>query len=270
MKNFTQGTIISSIRSKKYFDCYCYGVVISARCDIANDKITKIYYVEALDLENWIFSNVGFGLIISPLVNSIVENLQKICESNNLAWEIMKDFSSEEFIKVADEEMSKKDSKKAKENFEKYKLYTNKKNSLKNKKEILKDIKKTAVNYVSDIANGKYTHFVYIPPVGVEDQIRNGLIIDLQELDYFDIETVKDLVNCDIDIQNSNLDNEKKILYNEKFILDKDPGYSIMLCETISPWTEYMMQRFSNVFTRIGVENPSKENISLMIDEIIK
>ena len=36
---FTQGTIIEDIRSKKYPALKCKGIVISARCDLAQEKI---------------------------------------------------------------------------------------------------------------------------------------------------------------------------------------------------------------------------------------
>lgn len=266
---FTQGTVVTSIRSKKYFNCCCYGVVVSARCDIANDKILKIYYIEAIDLESWIFSDVGFSLIVSSIVNTVVDKLQKLCQSSNLDWETMKDFSSEEFNIVVDEEMSKKDLKNAKEYFNKFKKYTNKEIGLSEKKEILKIQKKSVTSYITDIINGKYTHFAFVPSSGVEGQIKNGIIIDLQELDYFDLETVKDLLNCAIDNKNINLECKKKSTYNKKFVLDEDPGYAIELCNISSPWIEYIMQRFANVFTRIGVETPSREDISGMIEEII-
>lgn len=35
----TQGSIISNIRSQKYLKVSCFGIVISARCDIAQNKV---------------------------------------------------------------------------------------------------------------------------------------------------------------------------------------------------------------------------------------
>lgn len=45
MYSLTQGTIITGVRSDKYSNIRCNGVVISARCDLANCKISKIYYL---------------------------------------------------------------------------------------------------------------------------------------------------------------------------------------------------------------------------------
>ena len=50
--NLTQGTVITSIRSQKYKNQSCYGIIISARCDIANNKISKIYIHISFNLIN--------------------------------------------------------------------------------------------------------------------------------------------------------------------------------------------------------------------------
>lgn len=39
---FTQGTIIEYIRSTKYPEIKCQGIVISARCDLAQEKNKSI------------------------------------------------------------------------------------------------------------------------------------------------------------------------------------------------------------------------------------
>lgn len=39
----TQGSIISNIRSQKYLKVSCFGIVISARCDIAQNKVDCVH-----------------------------------------------------------------------------------------------------------------------------------------------------------------------------------------------------------------------------------
>lgn len=60
---FTQGTIIEDIRSKKYPGIRCKGVVISARCDLEQDKIRQFHCLTALSMDDWIFE-VLFKVII--------------------------------------------------------------------------------------------------------------------------------------------------------------------------------------------------------------
>lgn len=267
----TQGAVITAIRSKKYFDCNCFGIVISARCDIANNKISKVFYLEAIPLGEWVFSNEGFILLIDKKINSIINQLNNICRSNGLEWDSISLFSEEEFKLVIEKEVkSKKNRDKALKLFEEYHYFENKPLDKNEKRKLLLSEEKNIKEYVSNISNGKYTHLTYIPQKAFTEFILDGVIIDLQELDYLDIETVEDLEDFVIDVENSKLSVDKKEKYNKKFVLDGQSGYSIIYGEIKSPWIEYLMQRFSNVFTRIGVDNPSKNDFDEIIDRILE
>ena len=265
----TQGSIVTAIRSNKYHDFPCYGVIISARCDIANKKIEKIYYLEALELKKWIFSNVCFFTTMSKRTKTLINALKKFCEENNLVWDVVKNFSSEEFNKVVDSEIKGKRIVPFKDSFQEYKKYTNDELTIEQKKEIYDHNINSLCTLVSEIVAGKYMHFTYIPKSGLTSDFPNGIVVDLQELDYFDFETSIDLEQCNIDDKNLSLSAEKRNEYSKKFILDKDPGYSVELCKIESPWIEYLMQRFSNAFIRIGVDFPSKDETKDMINVIL-
>lgn len=269
--SMTQGSVVSELRSDKYNDCHCYGIIISARCDIANNKIQKIYYLEAIDLESWLFSKIGFDLLIKGEINILNDRLQTICKEYGLDWDTLKHFDFDEFEKVANQEITKKVKKtKALEDYKLYKKYINPCTSHEERKEILSSKASTITNFMSEIFSGRNTHLAYIPESGFKDPIENGLIVDLQELDYLNLETAIDLTNCLIDSQNTELEKEKKEYYNTKFILDDFPGYSMISGEIVSPWIEYLMQRFSNMFTRIGVDFPSKSEFKTIIEKILE
>ena len=85
--NLTQGTVITSIRSQKYKNQSCYGIIISARCDIANNKISKIYYLEAVSLEDWVVSETGFKMITKSTLGNINSQIESILKKANLSWE---------------------------------------------------------------------------------------------------------------------------------------------------------------------------------------
>lgn len=272
--SLTQGTIITSLRSNQYPDNYCYGIVISARCDLANDKINKIFYLEAIKLEDWILSKKGFNILVNDVIKKDVTKLENILQRNGLNWETIKNFSIDEFDSVIDSEFSIKQQKEnndIKKLFRKYKKYTNASVSLCERKNLLSENRKIVTKIISNISNGQYTHFIYIPSDALDfaKNLKNGLIVDLQEVDYLNLETAKDLINYSIDSKSSDLSDEKKEHYNKKFFLSEKPGYSIMLGNIKSPWIEYLMQHFSNVFIRIGINNPSKEDINQLVTKIL-
>lgn len=60
----------------------------------------------------------------------------------------------------------------------------------------------------------------------------------------------------------------KKNVFNEKYFVLDPPGYAMVVDEVDSPWIEYIVQHFANAFTRVGVDNLSKEQIEETINTI--
>lgn len=270
--SITQGTLITSIRSEKYCGINCFGIVITARCDLANNKIQKIFYLEAIELEKWILSKSGFDNMINNTLKNVSNALEKNMSDNGLEWDVAKNFSMDEFAKIVDEGLesnANQKKNKMKNDFKKYKNYINSSISTDEKKLILQEQIKDVKSAMINIANGQNSYYVYIPPEAIDNNVQYGIVVDLQQLDYFDMDIMKDLSECSIDIKNRDLNKEKIELYDKRFFLSDSPGYSIALCNMKSPWIEYLMQHFSNLFARIGVDNPSKEDISAIIDSIL-
>ena len=115
MYSLTQGTIITGIRSDKYPNIRCNGVVISARCDLANCKISKIYYLVAVPSDDWLLSDEGFNIVLSQRQNELEDKLQAKLGGSGLDWSTLKSFSVEDFSTVIhDQEVGlKKDTEKA-------------------------------------------------------------------------------------------------------------------------------------------------------------
>lgn len=274
MYSLTQGTIITGVRSDKYSNIRCNGVVISARCDLANCKISKIYYLIAVPSDDWLLSDEGFNIVLSQRQNDLEDKLQTKLGGSGLDWSTLKSFSVEEFSTVIhDQEVGlKKDTDKVLEVFRTFKNYTSKYLELGDKKAILQNESKSVASSLLKIANGQMMHYIYVPENAYikDGSIDRGLIIDLQELEYISIRDAERLVNCEIDIQSKDLSEVDKQRYNNCFFLMDWPGYAMAEYDIASPWTEYIMQRFSNAFIRIGVDGPQKENVQSMVSRVSK
>lgn len=274
MYSLTQGTIITGVRSDKYSNIRCNGVVISARCDLANCKISKIYYLIAVPSDDWLLSDEGFNIVLSQRQNDLEDKLQTKLGGSGLDWSTLKSFSVEEFSTVIhDQEVGlKKDTDKVLEVFRTFKNYTSKYLELGDKKAILQNESKSVASSLLKIANGQMMHYNYVPENAYikDGSIDRGLIIDLQELEYISIRDAERLVNCEIDIQSKDLSEVDKQRYNNCFFLMDWPGYAMAEYDIASPWTEYIMQRFSNAFIRIGVDGPQKEDVQSMVSRVSK
>ena len=274
MYSLTQGTIITGVRSDKYSNIRCNGVVISARCDLANCKISKIYYLIAVPSDDWLLSDEGFNIVLSQRQNDLEDKLQTKLGGSGLDWSTLKSFSVEEFSTVIhDQEVGlKKDTDKVLEVFRTFKNYTSKYLELGDKKAILQNESKSVASSLLKIANGQMMHYIYVPENAYikDGSIDRGVIIDLQELEYISIRDAERLVNCEIDIQSKDLSEVDKQRYNNCFFLMDWPGYAMAEYDIASPWTEYIMQRFSNAFIRIGVDGPQKEDVQSMVSRVSK
>ena len=274
MYSLTQGTIITGVRSDKYSNIRCNGVVISARCDLANCKISKIYYLIAVPSDDWLLSDEEFNIVLSQRQNDLEDKLQTKLGGSGLDWSTLKSFSVEEFSTVIhDQEVGlKKDTDKVLEVFRTFKNYTSKYLELGDKKAILQNESKSVASSLLKIANGQMMHYIYVPENAYikDGSIDRGLIIDLQELEYISIRDAERLVNCEIDIQSKDLSEVDKQRYNNCFFLMDWPGYAMAEYDIASPWTEYIMQRFSNAFIRIGVDGPQKEDVQSMVSRVSK
>ena len=268
-KILTQGTVISSLRSKKYLQEICFGVIITARCDLANKKVRKVFYLEALPLEEWVLSQCGTNYVLIGKTKNIVEQIERILNNYDLDWGTIKTFSLEEFNTVVDSEITvRRDNIKIKELYNKYMEITKQYSNKIERKNVVRTYKNDVCNSISTIISGQNTHYLYIPPDGMSCGFEKGLIVDLQEVDYLNFEEIEDLISYKIDIQNSNLSDEKKTHYDKKFYIYEGVGYSMPVCNINSPWIEYLLQHFSNAFSRIGIDTPQKETVTQMIDEI--
>ena len=77
MSSITQGTVISGVRSEKYNGINCCAIIINARCDLAQGKTNKIYYLVAMSLEEWLFSSIGISTIYIGKINDLGKKIQQ-------------------------------------------------------------------------------------------------------------------------------------------------------------------------------------------------
>ena len=87
----------------------------------------------------------------------------------------------------------------------KYKHYSSKDLSKAECLQIIKDEENTVTDYITKLVNGQNSHYIFVPDSALEidknDPLREsgGLIIDLQDLDYWTLEDAMSLMNYEID-----------------------------------------------------------------------
>ena len=158
-----------------------------------------------------------------------------------------------------------------------------------NRKEAIKSNRKEAVHYLKEIDSGKLHHYYFLPQAAyLDNEIKSkGLIVDLLEIESLTLKDAQKIANPLAEgilyqdlpplptIEELSQVNEfdalrerfKERLRLEKTFWLKDSSDFVQIEGTIkSPWCEHLMQRFSNVFIRIGLDNPSEDDYNTLID----
>lgn len=264
MKEFkiTQGSILNGIRSDQYPNTSCFGIVISASCDLENCKISKVYMLTALSVSQWI-KQVGIKLAFEDILTQKGNALKDWAKQHgNLNFSILSEFSIEEIEKNVDHVEKPKVKEKIMRNWREFlelKSFVERSEftSLHSGYEtVTKKIKEK----LTAIIKGENTHFCFLPSSAYshDKKNRDGLVVNLLEILPFPISLIDRVGKYEID--NVMLSEEERSELNNIFYLEEPDDY-VVASQLTSPWTEWLMQQFSYSFIRIGINRPTDDEI---------
>src|SRR6185437_14404396 len=75
MGKVTQGTIFCCARAEDYIGCQVHGLVITARCDVANDKTPIFNYLPVVSMHDWLDRDGG-TLLASRIANDAINTFE--------------------------------------------------------------------------------------------------------------------------------------------------------------------------------------------------
>lgn len=272
MEKITQGSIISYIRSAKYPQIRCYGIVISARCDLANDKVKSIHMLTALSLETWI-EEVLFYEIVEEKIKSLLGEMKGCVGEYGLNMEVLKEWGPEKSRTVIQRcSPPEKNLRKMEAQCDKWTDYRKllmPEADRTAKKKFLQSETKTLKRRLKELQNGKSLKYCFVPRKsyvpGGESSV-DGLVVDLYDIQQIDAAHRKQIENGAYDYVCIHSQKERECL-NRIFYFDTEEDYVINLYQIQSPWIEYVLQHFANAFTRIGVDNASESEIEDYCDQ---
>ena len=270
--HISQGTVIYGIRSTKYPEISCYAVIISARCDIANRKISKVYYLTAAVASEWCCTKNGFDQIYEDKRKQDKRNMRDRLGKHQINLEVLDTFSLDEAEKVISSNVAKL--REEEKIFDAYKKYCKIKDcsKIETRKEILRENGKEMVQFLSDISSGKRYHYFFVPQRMYQSNgsMDDGLIVDLQEIGMISMEDCDTIKTPGIDFQRLSeiKEEDEQSRLKKAYWLNGNDDFVSIEGNIISPWCELLMQRFSSDFIRIGVDASTKNNFEKLVGGI--
>lgn len=267
-----QGSIIYGINSAKYSSVPCYGIIITASCDIFNQKVSKYYYLLGIDVDSWLKSAHCVNYIFGKDIQKKLLEHKKIIEKARLDADILMQFNQDQ-IDIVLKEKAPTQIQKINESI----IFIKKASAASTICDldgIVDKPNKKILSKLKEISQGRETHYYYLPKAAYtnSDSMDCGLIIDLQEIGYFipeEIEVIKNNRGIDFEVVNNLNNNDLKQTLSRHLFLESEESLVDVEGIICSPWREHLMQRFSQGFIRIGLDGATDSDFDSISRRVI-
>lgn len=272
MLNLDQGTIIYGLRSQKYPDSHCYGIIVTASCDIANDKVSKFYYLLGIDASEWICSEIGYQQAYAEKIHNLCSKFSQEAEKHSLSADLLLNFSEEEVEQIILSEIDKKGQQDSfREMYNQMRVFCCANMTVDMRKRAIRTDTKPAQRFIKRVGKGELVHFYYLPETSYCDNGKcdKGLIVDLQEIAALTPQDVKQIVSPGIDyLLLPQLEESDQQRLKTQFWLESSDDFVVVDNKITSPWREHLMQRFSFGFVRIGLDGATDSDYETLIQRV--
>lgn len=243
----TQGSIFSNAIATKYTDDV-YGLIISARCDLVHEgNVEYVYYLPIVDLKQW-YEVDGKSYLLIKEIERKKEKLEKMCLKHAFPFEgfsidqlkrmgsaIKNEDEKQQFLSVVMDYFEILEKQQGGLEYEP-------------KQERIEKL-------LDNLRNNDLNKVILIESWEKKRQYKVILLQDLKRVKYKDVQKFgKGL--CEKEIEHKY---ESDLNYSDNLSC----FYEIVK-ELSSPFIEFVMQRFSQVFCRIGLEDMEKEHVAHM------
>ncbi len=268
--NLTQGSVITCAYAERYANCEVHGLVITARCDIAQNKYPVLNYLPIVTLKDWLERD-GQDLLIEDARNDLAGQIRNILRQAGLSTSLLGCVELEAIAKAHFPiEEGTKSQRKAAASFSKLASDTKHLEELVSKESpqsMTLWLQKERPKKIEDLIRRLFRHQVnghyFLERISIESDSPEGYVVLLREVASISRD-VSDKIG-------SGLEKER---YEElcKASDRNDFGLSIPwdsiampIVEIGSPTIEHVLQTFSNLFSRIGITDPDENEIREMV-----
>lgn len=244
--NFTQGSIFEGLQVGNE---YAHGIVITARCDIANRKARNILCLPVYKAKEWINKQGGkiiYRRIEEKLENKINAELKKFKISPSL-------LTTYPIQNIKDNIERSKGNKDPSDLYQYLDMYKTKSCDFS-----LKFVGDERKSFVSTLLKNDEASIYFLEQINLSDALE-PYIIDLSEPQSIPHAVATRLLTG----------LTKKTATDEIFqYLNVYKDEISYISELKSPYIEHVLQKFSSFYSRIGTENMEKEAINLLKEKL--
>ncbi|GAB2704874.1 hypothetical protein [Comamonas sediminis] len=269
---FTQGTIFSCAYAENYLKNKVYGLVITARCDAAQEKVPVYSYVPVVSLATWMLRD-GAIIMFERILADLDNTFSLILKAVDLSPSLLKvhpldDIFKTHFLPMETDKAKKSHFLKFEKNLNTYKqvvLFKEKIDDAEVIKDALKIFEKTVEGLLKELSGNRLSGYYLLRGVkSLDADDETDFIVLLREVHHIPGSIARKIIDgcAPSDI----LDMKRADLICPRFIDSDD--FSLPIGKITSPWIEHIMQCFSMLFARIGVKDIDHKDVKKSLIKI--
>ena len=273
MDGLDQGTVLAGLRSDKYLGIPCYGIIITASCDISNDKVSKLYFLIGVDAKQWFCTEYAYRQVYDAKIKKLFKPVEELCMQFSLDADAIRDFTLEEIRAVIAATLTQKaDRDRFEKRYQDYATYCRPGMDDEARGRAIRSDIKPAITFLNEIGKERILHFFYLPKAAYLKNsclMDDGLIVDLQEIGSISMQDAQQITGAGIDnlILIRKSEKERARLHSRYWLEEEDDFVGIE-GEVVSPWREHLMQRFMRDFARIGLNGATGQDHEALVKRI--
>ncbi len=278
MSGYTQGTIIYGLRSQYYEEICCHGVIITARCDIEQEKVKALHVLSAISLHDWVCVELFDRAFHAYLENDILGPIKQWSKENGLDFDTLLTFGPKKTLVNINADTSLKVKVRNKleasvSQWEKWNQLCHGCSIDKRIKLLNGDLSSKKKALLNELLLGRFPNDFYFLPGSACDPKReyfDGLVVNLRDIIQISMQEINEIQKCEIDyasLSKTETGRERIQDLSKKFFLNCDDDFVDIIGNIDSPWIEHLAQNFSNTFARIGVDTLPKSKLADFSDK---
>lgn len=251
-----QGAFFNCAIVPGYEDCQCYGLILTARCDLEHEKYSAISYLSVIQFSDWVKRELCFVLARRNF-KSIKSHIYRTLKDNKVPEFVFNTFPLKDII---EKETSGKEKVSLLDKLECLQLIESvlSKNTLYSRELIQKYITDCDA-LVNDLIRGKLPEYYFINAVDTavdgNDRSSGGYVVLLRNMRILSPKTACKII---AGIEENDAKSDTVLMSTLTFAHEPICMVTGVLR---SPDIEHLAQSFANLFVRIGIEDHEEQTI---------
>jgi len=260
--SLTQGTIFCCAKAEDYSGCDVAGLVITARCDVANDKTPIYTYLPIVSLRDWLDRDGG-TLIASRAANEAIASLRQELKGAGHSISILETEPWLNIVETLFPDSGKKAAKAVRERalkaIERHEAATKclaTPFGAKRAHDVVRENHGIVRSLISELTTHRLAGYYFMQKIDPAGKAA-GFVIQLREVNSLP-RPLASSVAGGLDLSLST----DQMIHATRYLDRGTTNYAMPLAQVTSPTIEHILQQFSLTFSRIGVADVPIDYVS--------